>query len=86
MFIRRDSMNLIKDGRVIEVTEKAYNTIYKDKGYVPYNADNVGKKAKDEDGIDDLTKAEIIEQLEEKEIEHNPRDVKKDLFKLLGSE
>lgn len=33
--------------------------------------------------IDDLTKDEIIAKLKEKGIEHNPRDKKEDLFKLL---
>lgn len=33
--------------------------------------------------IDDMTKEEIIKQLEEKSIKHNPRDKKEILFKLL---
>jgi hypothetical protein len=33
--------------------------------------------------IDDMTKEEIIKKLEEKGIEHNPRDKKEVLFKLL---
>lgn len=34
--------------------------------------------------IDDLTKDEIIAKLKEKGIEHNPRDKKDDLLKLLA--
>ncbi len=35
----------VKDGKVINATEKAYNTIYKEKGYEPYKET---KKKKDE--------------------------------------
>lgn len=78
-------MNIIKDGKVLEVTEKAFDVIYKEQGYVPYNSDNVKHKDKEE-VYNDLTKADIIEKLEEQEIEHSPKATKKELFDILGSE
>ena len=81
-------MNIIKDGKVLNVTEKAYNVIYKDKGYVPYNSKNVGKKKVENNNLDydKITKSEIIEKLEEEEIEHDPKSLKKELFELLESD
>lgn len=69
-------MKLIRDNRIIEATDKAYNVIYKSQGYIPYV----------ETKLEDLTKAQIIEKLEEKNIDHNPTDLKKELLELLGSD
>ena len=76
-------MKLIKDGRIIDATEKAYRVIFKDKGYVPYV--HVGNDSNDEIQYDEITKGEIITKLSELGIEHNPRDKKQALFNLLGS-
>lgn len=78
-------MNIIKDGKIIDVTEKAFDVIYKDKGYKPYNADTVKTKKEDleEANYDKLTKDEIIAKLEEKNINHNPNDLKAELLELL---
>lgn len=45
----------IKDKKVINATEKAYNTIYKEQGYVPYK--KVEEKKED---ISKLKKEELI--------------------------
>lgn len=79
-------INIIKDGHIIEVTETAYQKVYKGKGYVPYNNDNVGRRKEDKPSIKDLTKAEIIEKLEEKGIEHDSTALKSDLVELLRSD
>lgn len=81
-------MKVFKDEKILEVTEKAYNVVYKDKGYVPYNSKNVGKKKVENNNLDydKITKSEIIEKLEEKEIEHDPKSLKKELFELLESD
>lgn len=34
-------------------------------------------------GCNDITKADIVEQLDQKGIEHNPRDTKQELYDLL---
>ena len=71
-------MKLIKDEKIIEATEKAYRVIYKEQGYTPYE-DKVDKKA-------DLTKAEIMAELDAQKIDYSPNDLKKDLLELLGSD
>ncbi len=38
----------IKDGVVINATTKAYETIYKDRGYVPYKEEKKVTKKKEE--------------------------------------
>lgn len=78
-------MNIIKDGKVIRVTEKAFDVIYKGKGYKPYNAETV-KSKEDEDDIDTLTKSEIIEKLDEKGITHDSNALKAELVELLRSD
>lgn len=80
-------MNVIKDGIVIDVTEKAFEVIYKEQGYVPYNSDNVGvRKEEVEAEVEDLTKAEIMERLDEKEVEYDPKALKADLLEVLRSD
>lgn len=76
-------INIIKDGHIIEVTETAYEKVYKGKGYVPYNTNNVGRKKA---SIKDLTKSEIIEKLEEKGIEHDSTALKSELVDILRSD
>lgn len=38
----------IKDNHIINATEKAYNVIYKDKGYIPYKEEKKNTKKKEE--------------------------------------
>lgn len=71
-------MKIIKDGVVIDATEKAYRVVYRDQGYRPY----VSEKIK----ISDMTKAEIMEKLDEEDIDYDPNDLKQELFDLLGSD
>lgn len=80
-------MNIIKDGIVLDVTEKAFEVVYKAQGYVPYNSETVRAKVVEAQiDYDSLTKAEIIKQLEKKEVEHDPKALKEDLLEILRSE
>lgn len=82
-------MKLIKGNKVINATEKAYRVIYRDLGYKPYENQahtlptSEEKRKDDVLGINDYTKAEIIEILTEKGIEHSPRDKKEILYSLM---
>lgn len=83
-------MKVVKDGKVVEVTEKAYRVIYKGVGYKPYVEDSgdIGEskvEAVDENNVTytDMTKAEIIELLDAKGIEYSSRDNKDKLIELL---
>jgi hypothetical protein len=82
-------MKLIKGNEIINATEKAYRVVYRDLGYKPYeNQAHISPTSedKDEDDVIDMsniTKAEIIEILTEKGIEHNPRDKKEILYNLM---
>ncbi len=38
----------IKDGHIINATEKAYNILYKEQGYVPYKEEKKNTKKKEE--------------------------------------
>ena len=81
-------LKLIKGNKVINATEKAYRVIYRDLGYKPYEEQahisptSEEKRKDDVLEINDYTKAEIIEILTEKGIEHNPRDKKEILYNL----
>ena len=82
-------MKLIKGNKVINATEKAYKGIYRDLGYKPYDKEFLNEPVTDEDRgtntkpYDDITRAEIIEELDRKGIEYNPRDKKQVLYDLL---
>ncbi|NLI61780.1 MAG: hypothetical protein GX375_10205 [Clostridiales bacterium] len=85
-------MKLIKGNKVINATKKAYEVVYKHLGYKIYNNEkndlteqpnNEDKEGINTIGIDNITKAEIIEKLTEKGIEHNPRDKKEVLYRLM---
>ena len=82
-------MKLIKGNKIINATEKAYKVIYKNLGYKPYDKEFLNEPVTDEDkgtntkSYDDITKAEIIEELDRKGIEYNPRDKKQVLYDLL---
>ena len=82
-------LKLIKGNKVINATEKAYRVIYKDLGYRPYENQahilptSEEKRKDDVLEINDYTKAEIIEILKKKGIEHNPRDKKEILYSLM---
>lgn len=76
-------------GKTIKATEKAFNLLYKNRGFKslenePFNQpveDN--KESIDVLGIEDYTKAQIVEILSQRGIEHNPRDRKDILYDLL---
>lgn len=80
-------MKLIKDGRIINATQKSYDVIYKGQGYEPYEDEVEDEVAEDLEIIfDDMTKADISELLDDAGIEHNIKDNKQVLFDLLGSD
>lgn len=73
-------MKVRKGNKTIEVTEKAYRVLYKEMGY------ELIKEETKEVETTDMTKAEIISELENKGIEHDPKSLKKELSELLGSD
>lgn len=87
-----------KEGKkALEVSERLYRVYYKGLGYKLAEADDAqvvddNNQAPDRDegdhepALDELTKAQIVEQLKEKGVEHNPRDTKEVLLKLLEGE
>ena len=87
-----------KEGKkALEVSERLYRVYYKGLGYKLAEADDVqvvddnNQKPDEDEGdqepaLDELTKAQIVEQLKEKGVEHNPRDTKEVLLKLLEGE
>lgn len=66
----------IKDKKVINATEKAYNTIYKEQGYVPY-------KEVEEKDISKMKKEELIAVAREKGIEIQENISKEALITLI---
>lgn len=85
-------MKLIKGNKIINATEKAYEVVFKHLGYKIYNNEknDLTEQPTTEDeegintiGIDNITKAEIIEILTQKGIDHNPRDKKEILYNLM---
>lgn len=89
-----------KEGKkALEVSERLYRVYYKGLGYKLAEADDVqvvddnnqAPEGDEDEGdhepaLDELTKAQIVEQLKEKGVEHNPRDTKEVLLKLLEGE
>ena len=73
-------MKVRKGNKTIEVTEKSYRVLYKEMGY------ELIKDEVKEVETTDMTKAEIISELENKGIEHDPKSLKKELSELLGSD
>lgn len=75
----------IKNKHIINTTEKAYNVIYKEQGYVPYNSliqQTEGKEEVTKD-ISKMKKEELIVIAKENGIEI-PEDAKKeDIIKLI---
>lgn len=67
-------MKIQKDGRIIHVTKKAFEVVYKPRGYV--EVDEVKSLA-------DLTKAELLELCGEAGIEVNARATKAEIIALL---
>ena len=76
-------MKVVKDGKVVEVTEKAYRVIYKGVGYKPYIEDSGGTGELKGIAYADMTKAELSKILEAKGIEYSSRDAKDKLIELL---
>lgn len=87
-----------KEGKkALEVSERLYRVYYKGLGYKLAEADDVkvvddndqkpeADEGDQETALDELTKAQIVERLKEKGVEHNPRDTKEVLLKLLEGE
>lgn len=66
-------MKIKKDDLILDVSEKAYKIAYKHRGFKPY----VEEKK-------DLTKKEIISELEARNIEYNSSSNKAELLELLN--
>lgn len=58
-------MKVLKDGKTYRVTKKAYDVIYKNRGFKPYKADN--KDRSEDQGITDNIK--VADGLELKTVE-----------------
>lgn len=77
-----------KDNHVISATGKAFNLLYKSRGYKANNEPTGEPKTEGKQGsnvvaYDEVTKAEIGQLLAEKHIEHNSRQNKQELYDLL---
>lgn len=78
-----------KENKVIRATEKAFNLLYKNRGYRPLENKPLNQPVEDNKepidvlGIEDYTKAQIVEILSQKGISHNPKDRKDTLYSLL---
>lgn len=66
-------MKIKKGDLILDVSEKAYKVAYKYRGFKPY-----------EETKKDLTKKEIISELEAKNIEYNSSSNKAELMELLN--
>ena len=72
-------MKYIKNGRVINATEKAYRVLYKRKGYKPMEE---AKEVLTND-LEGYTNKELKSMLDTKGIEYNSRATKAELIELL---
>jgi predicted HTH domain antitoxin len=94
-------MRISKGERILEVTDKVYEVIYKQRGYTPYNGKDVDEKKvikidkviKEDDieiaeiaKLEELTVAELKEKLDERGIEYDSKLRKQELVDLLGSD
>lgn len=71
----------IKNKNIINATEKAYNVIYKEQGYVPYKEQEQEKeKVKD---ISKMKKEELVLVATEKGIEIPENATKEDIINLI---
>lgn len=71
-------IELVKDGKTIRATQKAYEVIYKSDGYKIK-----GQEEPDQLGYEDITVAEIKDILDKDGVEYNEKDTKPVLFDLL---
>lgn len=71
-----------KEGKVINANKKAYNLLYRHRGYRPVEDAKVSDDV-DIKPIDDYVKAEISALLNEKGIKHNASDRKDVLYNML---
>ena len=74
-------MKLIKDNKIITSSKRAYEVVYKAKGYLPYD-----EKEEVIVKYNEVTKSEIINKLFEKNIKYDEKSTKQELFDLLGSD
>lgn len=77
----QELIKIEKEGNVLEVDERRFRIFYKSVGYKRVVEDEEGEKITMKS-----TKADIVAELEKREIEHNPEDKKEDLLKLLEGE
>lgn len=73
----------IKDKHIINATEKAYNVVYKEQGYVPY--EEVEEKKEETKDISKMKKDELLVVASEKGIEV-PDNVTKEVLVALIKE
>lgn len=71
----------IKDKVVINATKKAYNTLYKEQGYVPYK--EVEEKKEEVKDISKMKKEELLKVATEKGIEVTGSETKEVLINLI---
>lgn len=71
----------IKDRVVINATEKAYNTLYKTQGYVPYK--ELEEKKEEVEDISKMKKEELLKVATEKGIEVTGSATKEVLINLI---
>lgn len=77
-------MKLIKGNKVINATEKAYRVVYKGMGYMECGLNGHEEiRFADISEIENVTKAEIMQMLDERDIDYNQRDKKEELYNLL---
>lgn len=68
-------MKITRNGTVLEVTEKAFNVVYKHRGY---------KKYEEESSLEDLTVKELREKAKEQNIEGYYDMKKEELIQAMG--
>ena len=73
----------IKDKHIINATEKAYNVVYKERGYVPY--EEIKEKKEETKDISKMKKDELLVVASEKGIEV-PDNVTKEVLVALIKE
>jgi len=76
-------------GKIIKATETAFNLLYKNRGFRPLENEPLNQPVEENKepidvlGIEDYTKAQIVEILSQRGIKHNTKDRKDILYDLL---